>query len=344
MADSRLRFGSSNSATPSKVPLARIESELYDSDFDINSLKDPEINSLKEPMEIPMQDQNHNMSPRNGSVNREPPGPPPLTRRSVEPVTRRPPEENNKLPLNSHGDEGYNPVFGCGLAYFLAAVFFLIGFHVKGLTLLPFPWVGNLLSMDYQALTFPSGVIILQFMWCGHFVRRFTEVLFVHVYKRKMPFFEFIGASVYYGIFGLWMGWSLNFYLAYVIPVMAFFIPGVLIFIIGEVGNCYCHYLLRKVRQRPSALSAIAPSKRVIPHGFLFEYVTSPHYLFEIVSWIGFYLATHTIAAGVFLLASTITLVIRALKNHRILKGEFNGIDGNPPYPAHRKALIPYIL
>ena len=327
MADnSRLRFGSANgNPSPSKVPLARI-SELFDDDYivpvgDRNHNRVPAMNSTMEPLVA----KNSGAAPH----------------RNLDGVT----DGSTPVP-RSAGDEGCNPIYPQLCAYFGAAVLFLIGMNVSGLTLLSFPLVGNLLWDEFQNSSFPQGVIVLQLMWCGHFVRRFAEVMFVHIYRRRMQFFESLGASVYYWFFGLWVGWSVNYRLSYLyrVPDNIFFIPGVLFFLIGEVGNCYSHWLLRRMRLQPSGQTALSTRKRVIPTGFLFDYISYLHYFFEIIAWIGFYLTSHTMAAGVFLLASAMTVIMRAVTGHRQNKKEFNGVDGTPMYPPRRKAIIPFIL
>ena len=327
MADnSRLRFGSTNSnPSPSKVPIARI-SELFDDDYT-----------------LPVGDKNHNSVP---AMNRSQQ---PLIDNSSGPDRNQNlndiPDGGAPIPRDG-GDKGCHPVYPQLCAYFGAAVLFLLGMNVSGLTLLSYPLVGNLLWDELQSTSFAGGVIMLQFMWCGHFVRRFAEVMFVHIYRRRMLFFQSIGASVYYWLFGLWVGWSINFRLTYIyrVPALVFFIPGVLFFLIGEVGNCYSHWLLRRMRLQPSGQTALSGRKRVIPTGFLFDYISYPHYFFEIIAWIGFYLSSHTMAAGLFLLASAITVIMRAVKGHRQSKKEFNGVDGTPVYPPRRKAIIPFIL
>ncbi len=330
MADmSRLRFGASapNAASP-KVPLARI-SELYDDDFTLPSGDrnhnnvSPVGNNLDEPIDDKhAPDTTLNQSPKQTY----------LTSDGVALVPRR------------EGDTGFNPVYPVNIAYFGAAAFFLLFMNVSGLSLLSFPVVGNLLREQYQNTHFPYGIIALQFMWCGHYIRRFAEVMFVHIYRRRMPFFESIGASIYYWMFGIWVGWSVNIYMGYIVPDLYFFVPGVLCFLVGEAGNAYCHWILRRLRLQPSGHTTLSARKRAVPTGFLFDYVSYPHYFFEILSWVGFYLASHTMAAGFFLVASALTVIIRAVQGHRQCKKEFNGVDGTPMYPTKRKAIIPFVL
>ena len=229
--ESRLRF---TNPSPSKVPIARI-SELFDDDY-----------------LTPVGDRNHESVP---SMNRSQPP----NANNSETAPNHSINEGDATPTTKNGgDKGCNPIYPQLCAYFGSAVLFLLGMNVSGLTLLSYPWVGNMLWYDYQNISFPDGVIVLQFMWCGHYVRRFAEVLYVHIYRRKMPFFESIGASVYYWTFGFWIGWSVNFNLGYRVPALVFFIPGVLFFLIG--GD---RQLLHPLAATPHAVTALRSDSSV---------------------------------------------------------------------------------
>jgi len=55
---------------------------------------------------------------------------------------------------------------------------------------------------------------------------------------------------------------------------------GCILYVIGQTGNFYHHYLLRRNRLH-------SKQKYVIPEGGFFHFVWTPHYFFEIMSWIG---------------------------------------------------------
>jgi protein-S-isoprenylcysteine O-methyltransferase Ste14 len=75
-----------------------------------------------------------------------------------------------------------------------------------------------------------------------------------------------------------------------------------------------------------------------IPRGWLYEYVSCPNYLGEILEWIGWALATWSLAGLGFALYTAANIGPRALQNHRWYRGKFED------YPAERKALIPFVL
>ena len=72
-----------------------------------------------------------------------------------------------------------------------------------------------------------------------------------------------------------------------------------------------------------------------IPYGGGFRFVTCPNYLGEIIEWIGWALATWSLAGVAFAAWTVANLLPRAVSHHRWYYEEFED------YPAERKALIP---
>eukprot|EP00439_Symbiodinium_sp_Y106_P087231 s1_g42.t1 len=75
-----------------------------------------------------------------------------------------------------------------------------------------------------------------------------------------------------------------------------------------------------------------------IPRGFLFEKVTAPNYLGEMLIWAGFAVMSWTWAGLAFALFTAGYMIPRALTHHRWYKEKF------PDYPAERKAILPGLL
>lgn len=75
-----------------------------------------------------------------------------------------------------------------------------------------------------------------------------------------------------------------------------------------------------------------------IPHGGLFRWVSSPHYLGEIIQWCGWAVMTWSLAGLAFALFTFCNLAPRAISNHRWYRGRF------ADYPPNRKALVPGLL
>ena len=74
-----------------------------------------------------------------------------------------------------------------------------------------------------------------------------------------------------------------------------------------------------------------------VPRGWLFEYVACPNYFGEIVQWLGFALATWSLAGLAFAVFTAANIGPRAFSNRRWYRENF------PDYPPERKALIPFV-
>jgi 3-oxo-5-alpha-steroid 4-dehydrogenase 1 len=75
-----------------------------------------------------------------------------------------------------------------------------------------------------------------------------------------------------------------------------------------------------------------------IPYGGGYRWVSSPNYLGELLTWVGFAVASWSPAALSFVAMTAANLVPRALTNHRWYHKQF------PDYPTERKAILPWIL
>jgi protein-S-isoprenylcysteine O-methyltransferase Ste14 len=109
------------------------------------------------------------------------------------------------------------------------------------------------------------------------------------------------------------------------------FLTGILLFILGFVINKSADEKLRSLRQKN-------PSEYVIPRGWLFEYVSCPHYLGEIIEWAGWGLMTWSLAGFAFFIFTFANLFPRAVASHNWYKATFS------EYPRERKAVIPFII
>jgi hypothetical protein len=113
-----------------------------------------------------------------------------------------------------------------------------------------------------------------------HFVRRILEILFVSSYSRPTPLCALVTIALLYG----GAATSCAFFQVHTLgqttsnPV---FILGVLVFGLGELLNGYHHWLLARLRP---------PGGRTygVPRGGLFGWAASPHYLGEILSFVGY--------------------------------------------------------
>jgi 3-oxo-5-alpha-steroid 4-dehydrogenase 1 len=107
---------------------------------------------------------------------------------------------------------------------------------------------------------------------------------------------------------------------------------GAAFFAIGMAINLHSDAVLFRLR-RPGE------SGYRIPQGGLYRLVSSPNYLGEIVEWLGWAIATWSLAGlafAVYTAATAANLVPRAIVHHRWYRDTF------ADYPVERKAIIPF--
>lgn len=109
------------------------------------------------------------------------------------------------------------------------------------------------------------------------------------------------------------------------------FIGGALVFFTGLVINITSDEKLIHLRKERS-------NGYRIPRGGMFEKVSCPNFLGEIVEWGGYAILCWSLPAFSFFVWTFCNLVPRALSHHRWYKDYF------PDYPGERKAVFPYIL
>jgi len=139
--------------------------------------------------------------------------------------------------------------------------------------------------------------------------------------------FNFINA----GILGYYMGTMHDHYSTEWLSDPRF-IAGMLIFIGGMAINISSDEKLIHLRIKRKN------DGYQIPRGGLFEKVSCPNFMGEIVEWGGYALLCWSLPAFSFFVWTFCNLVPRALSHHRWYRNHF------PEYPRSRKAVFPYIL
>jgi 3-oxo-5-alpha-steroid 4-dehydrogenase 1 len=172
-------------------------------------------------------------------------------------------------------------------------------------------------------------------LWLGHYVNR--ALLYPLRMKnglRPMPF-TMVAMG---GLFNLVNGFLNGRYLAlfgdrYTAGWLADprFLFGTALFFTGMVVNLRSDGILRRLREGDE------PGYK-IPRGGMFELVSCANYLGEVLEWVGWAVLTWSLAGLTFALWTAANLVPRARAHHEWYRRTF------PEYPAHRKAIIPYIL
>ncbi|MEI9954262.1 MAG: hypothetical protein WDO74_36125 [Pseudomonadota bacterium] len=146
---------------------------------------------------------------------------------------------------------------------------------------------------------------------------------------------DYLTEYLYYWGFAAWVAWSVTATAPPPLPSLR--VLGLGLFVLAEAGNARAHHVLRQLR-------APGGRERQIPRGLIFQRVSCPHYLFEILSWVGFNLVTQTWAGVAFMLVGAGILAAWAHTRHVAYRREFDGQGGREKYPAERCALIPFLF
>jgi protein-S-isoprenylcysteine O-methyltransferase Ste14 len=109
------------------------------------------------------------------------------------------------------------------------------------------------------------------------------------------------------------------------------FLVGTVVFVCGFTVHFRADRTIRRLRKPGEAGYGI-------PRGGLFRWVSSPHYLGEIIQWTGWAILTWSLAGLAFALFTACNLLPRAISNHRWYQQQFSD------YPGERRILIPYLF
>jgi 3-oxo-5-alpha-steroid 4-dehydrogenase 1 len=222
-------------------------------------------------------------------------------------------------PYGRHTRRGWGPMIPNHLSWFimespsalLFALFFALGTVSKNLP-----------------------ILLFFVLWELHYVHRaFIYPWTIRDGHKKMPIgvlllgFAFnVGNSYANGhyLFALSGGYPLSWLLD------ARFLVGVIMFVSGFIINRWADLSLRALR-KPGEVNYS------IPYGGLFNWVSCPNYLGEIIEWSGWALATWSLPGLAFAVWTFANLAPRARSHHAWYHHNF------PQYPASRKALIPWV-
>lgn len=188
-----------------------------------------------------------------------------------------------------------------------------------------------LLALVLSAIPYLPAATAIQWTVFGavfiHFAKRVLEVLFLHKYSGPIGLFTTLLITGFYSFAAFWIG-TLNRTPLPTVDVWFYF--GIILFIIGILGNFIHHKILADLRT--------GTNKYIIPKGGLFDLIACPHYLFEIIIWLGIALLSRHL--GTFLIFGFIIayLTARSLRTLKWYRDKFSN------FPAGRKAILPFIL
>ncbi|XP_076924413.1 uncharacterized protein LOC143586835 [Bidens hawaiensis] len=166
-----------------------------------------------------------------------------------------------------------------------------------------------------------------------HFFKRVVEVLFVHKYSGYMSLEAVIPVTLNYTISTATMIYAQYLSGTFAEPLIVLKSVGVTLFLIGITGNFYHHWILSNLREK-------GDREYKIPKGRLFDLVICPHYLFEIVEFIGVTCISQTLYSACFTFGTMCYLTGRSLATREWYISKF----GEKFNKDHVKALIPYIF
>jgi steroid 5-alpha reductase family enzyme len=106
-----------------------------------------------------------------------------------------------------------------------------------------------------------------------------------------------------------------------------------------NIRSDYTVFGLRNNRDKKAEDSKDPKQRYSIPRGFLFDYVSCPAYLGEMIEWVGFAIASGSPAAWCFAFFTFSNLFPRALSTHKWYITTFGD-----SYPKERRAVIPFLI
>lgn len=184
--------------------------------------------------------------------------------------------------------------------------------------------------------SFKSFAWILFGLWILHYVHRtFIYPLRIKATPKQIPVFIVMNAILFNvinaGLNGYYLSelaQTTDYNLSWLYS--PHFIIGVLLFFTGVFINLKSDSMLINLR-------APGETGYKIPKGFLFNYISAPNLLGELIEWSGFALMAWNLPALTFMVWTFANLVPRAKNHHDWYKKQFQD------YPESRKIIFPFI-
>lgn len=172
-------------------------------------------------------------------------------------------------------------------------------------------------------------------LWAAHYVNRSLIFPWRTRTSGKLIPVAIVGSAILFnsvnaGINGYYFGWSGATYPDTWLSDPRFII-GLAIFIIGAGINIWADNTL-------IALRSGGATGYTIPRGGLFNFVSCPNHMGEIIQWSGFALMAWNLPALSFAVWTACNLIPRAISHHKWYRKTF------AEYPLERRAVIPALL
>lgn len=171
-----------------------------------------------------------------------------------------------------------------------------------------------------------------------HMGKRCLEVLFLHKYSGRTDRGTPKMISTFYTLAATLIAFAAggrNNHGA--TPTMI--IIGTAMFAIGIAGNFYHHYLLATLRSSITTKGNDS-KKYVAPRGGLFSFVATPHYLFELIGWLGIAIVSNHL--NVYL---SVAGMVSYLGGRSVAQNDFNRTNfDEKEWPVDRKNIVPFVF
>ena len=172
--------------------------------------------------------------------------------------------------------------------------------------------------------------IVFIILWITHYFNRtIIYPLRIKTKGKKIPIAIVASAFFFNMVNGVFNGYFLTLEQFESIS-HTYLILGFIVFIIGFYINTSSDNILIKLRSNQKGY--------VIPKGKLFNYVSCPNFLGEIIEWLGFAIMTLNPGSLSFLIWTICNLIPRSIAHHKWYQENFEN------YPKKRKAVVPYFL
>ncbi len=166
-----------------------------------------------------------------------------------------------------------------------------------------------------------------------HYIHRsFIFPFFMRTKGKKMPLVIALSAMGFNLMNGFGLGYYWGHFAEYGNEYLqkSHFWIGLVLFLGGMAINIFSDYQLIALRKP-------GETGYKIPFSGLFEYVSCPNHLGEILEWAGFAVMTWCLPALTFWIWTMANVIPRTLAHHKWYQEKF------PDYPAKRKAFLPFL-
>ena len=170
-----------------------------------------------------------------------------------------------------------------------------------------------------------------------HYAKRILETFLVHEFSHgTMPVANLFRNCGYYWTFAAFISYFINHPL-YTSPPRERVVGAFSAALVCQALNLYSHVVLSRLRSDGSKAYKI-------PRSFLagFNFVTCANYMWEILGWACFNVATQSLFGIVFMLCGAAQMSAWAAAKHARLRKTFDGKEGREKYPRRWRLLPPF--